>query len=151
MFTLKTLLSESRDPAANAMAERAVVAGSNMCRVFAAGDDAVVATETGAEHRTVIDSCYRGPIGGAMTILTARGRQNMAGVFGFGDRAVMTEHTIADDIYVVKLPVESRMAVVADTAAGHMAGVFPFRNDAIVATRTAANYHGVVNPDNVIP
>ena len=123
------------------MAERAVVAGGNVCRVLAGSDDAIMATKTGSEHRAMIDSRYRGPVGRAMTILAARGREYMAGVFRFSDRTVMAEDAIADDTDMVELPVESCMAVVAGIAARNMPGIFTPRNDAVVATRAAADYH----------
>lgn len=133
------------------MAERAVVAGGNVCRVLAASDDAIMATKTGSEHRAVIDSCYRAPVGSAMTILAARGREYVAGIFRFSDRAVMAEDTIADDIDMVELPVEGCMTVVAGIAARNMPGILPPRNDAVVATCAAADYDRVVDPDHIGP
>lgn len=65
-------LRRRRNPARWAMTELTGIARGNVIGVFALGDDAVMATETGADYRRVINSGWT-PATGVMTVLTGRG------------------------------------------------------------------------------
>jgi len=54
------------------MAELASIARGNVSGIFALGDNAVVATKTGSNYRSVVDVC-RFPAPGAMAVLAGRG------------------------------------------------------------------------------
>lgn len=73
----------------------------------------------------------------------------MSRIFAFGDRAVMAKHAVVVDIHVVKPPVESRVAVIADIVTRDVPGIFPGGNDTVMATRTATDDHGVIDPGHV--
>lgn len=121
-----------------------------MTGIFAASDDSVVATETGPEHRIMIN-LVRLPAGSAMAVLAGLGRRDVAGIFSFRDSVVVAEHAITFYIDMVEAPVVGRMAVVADVGAGNMSGVFTLGNDAVVATHATADNHGMIDARNARP
>jgi hypothetical protein len=117
---------------------------------FALGYHTIMATETGADHRIVIYSSDA-PGGRSVAVLADRGRKNMGRIFPFGDRTVMAKHAVVVDIHMVELPVEGRMAVVADIVTCDMPGVFSSRYNAVMATKTAADDRGVIYPGHASP
>ena len=79
------------------------VTAGNVCRVFAGGNDAIMAGVAGADHLGVINGHdWRKHIGG-MAVFTDIGRLNVPPVLAGGLDAVMAADTVATDIQVIEI------------------------------------------------
>ncbi len=133
------------------MAQGAIVARRNMGWTLASRNDAVVAAKTGTQHRIVVDSCNRAPVGGSVAILATVSGGNVGRIFTLGDAAVMAKHTVAGNADVVEIPVVCRMTIITLIATRHVSWILARDNGAVVAADAAADDHGMVDSWDISP
>ena len=124
------------------MAVIAGVATGDMCRVFADGNDAVMAGVTGSPHLRVINSHHRRKHIGGVAILTDIRRSDVCRILANGLCAVVTTDTVTGDIQVIEVrrqPAYRAVTVVAGIAAGNVCRVLADGNAAIVAGNAGTN------------
>lgn len=118
-----------------------------MILVLASSNSAVVTGRTRAQHLCVIDGHHGCKHIGRVTVFAnircLRMRRIFAGCVG----AVVAAHTIAHDVYVIKVcgqPGDSAVAVIAVIAASDVALVLAGGNNTVVTVSTVTQYLSVI-------
>ena len=139
----------------------AVITGittADVRRMFARGDDAIVAGTTGPDDLGVINCGRRSPQRTVVAVLADIGRRDMQWTLAGGGGAIVTTDAVARDAGVIeggRQPGHRCVAVITGIATADMGRVFARGNDAIVAGAAGADDLGVVdpvgrNPDDVV-
>jgi hypothetical protein len=142
------VIEERRQPPNRCVSVVAGFAAGNMRRIFADGNEAVMAGATGSQYLRVINTHHGRKHIGGVAILTDTRCLNVCRVLTCRFCTVVTTDTVTGDIQVIEVrrqPADRAVTVIAGVAAGNMCWLFADGSDTIVAGAAGSDYLRVID------